>query len=78
MSGDAEPRHFELKRVSRGIVSTEDLGAFLQQCEQRLASADNNLITPHLAVSSDNNARLVPKVYTHVRNILDETKTATG
>jgi hypothetical protein len=56
----------ELRRVSRGIVTTADLGEFVAQCRSRLAASDTNLVTPHLAAASDNNSRLVPEVYRRV------------
>lgn len=67
---DAGPVDFDFKKVSRGIVSTADLGGFLSECEQRIARVDNNLVTPHLAVASDNNARLIPKIYCNVEEAL--------
>jgi len=67
---DHEPHWFDFKPVPRGVVSTKDLSGFLRECQQRLDRAGGNLITPHLAVASDNNARLVPKVYRHVQETL--------
>lgn len=66
----AEPVFFDFKRVSRGVVSTEDLGAFLAGCEERIHGASGNLVAPHLAVASDNNARLIPKVHARVERAL--------
>lgn len=66
----AEPTFFDFKRVSRGVVSTEDLGAFLAECETRIADASGNLRAPHLAVASDNNARLIPKIQRYVERCL--------
>ena len=57
-----EPKYFDFKRVSRGIISMEDLSGFLADCEQKIGRAESNFVAPHLAVASDNNARLVPKV----------------
>jgi hypothetical protein len=65
-----EPKYFDIKRVSRGIVSTEDLSGFLAGCEQRIKKANSNLVAPHMAVASDNNARLVPKVYRCIEHYL--------
>lgn len=67
---DQEPVFFDFKRVSRGVVSTEDLGAFLKGCEQAIDRAQGNLVAPHLAVASDNNARLIPKVHRFVERVL--------
>jgi len=58
----AKTKYYDFKKVSRGIVSIEDLGGFLARCEQRIKEANSNLVAPHMAVASDNNARLVPKV----------------
>jgi len=66
-----KPIWYDFKRVPRGVVSTEDLGGFLDGCKRRLDAAESNLATPHLAVASDNNARLVPRVYRHVREFLN-------
>jgi len=63
IKSDSEPKYFDFKKVSRGIVSTEDLSSFLADCEQRIRKANGNLVAPHMAVASDNNSRLVPKVY---------------
>lgn len=60
----------ELRRVSRGIVTTADLGEFVAECRSRLEASDTNLITPHLAAASDNNSRLVPDVYRRVTEAL--------
>lgn len=70
---DQQPVFFDFKRVSRGVVSTEDLGGFLQQCERRIVQAQGNLLAPHLAVASDNNARLIPKVHRFVERALSAT-----
>lgn len=65
-----EPKYFDFKKVSRGIVSTEDLSSFLADCEWRIKQADGNLIAPHMAVASDNNARLVPKIFHNLQGAL--------
>lgn len=67
---DQEPVFFDFKRVSRGVVSTEDLGAFLEGCERAIADGQGNLVAPHLAVASDNNARLIPKVHRFMERAL--------
>lgn len=67
-----EPVFFDLKRVSRGVVSSEDLGAFLAGCERAIDTAAGNLVAPHLAVASDNNARLIPKVVGRVEAVLTD------
>ena len=61
---------FDFRTVSRGIVSTEDLQAFLETCKSRLDSAASNLFTPHLAVAADNNCRLIPQVVTYVEQAI--------
>ncbi len=66
-----QPKYFDFKKVSRGIVSTEDLAAFLNDCETRIKNASGNMVVPHMAVASDNNARLVPKVYNRIKSSLD-------
>lgn len=58
-----EPTWFDYRPVPRGVVSTADLQGFLASCGERLYGANGNLFTPHLAVASDNNARLVPRVH---------------
>lgn len=70
LGADEEPIFFDFKRVSRGVVSTEDLGGFLEECERAIDAATGNLVAPHLAVASDNNARLIPKVHRHVESAL--------
>jgi len=67
---NSELKYFDFKKVSRGIISTEDLTGFLADCERRIQEANSNLIAPHMAVASDNNARLVPKVHQHILDIL--------
>jgi len=67
---DNPVRNAELRRVSRGIVTTEDLGAFVSACRARLEASGTNLVTPHLAVASDNNSRLVPDVFRAVYGAL--------
>ncbi len=59
-------RNAELKRVSRGVVTTEDLNGFVAACRSRLDAAPTNLVAPHLAAASDNNSRLVPEVFQRV------------
>lgn len=60
----------ELRRVARGVVTTEDLGAFVAQCRARLEDSGTNLVAPHLAAASDNNSRLVPGVFARVQDAL--------
>jgi len=66
-----EPKYFDFKRVSRGIISMEDLGEFLADCEWKIKQANKNFVVPHLAVASDNNARLVPKVYSCIEEYIN-------
>lgn len=61
---------FDFRALSRGVVSTEDLGAFLEDCRRRIAAAGTNLIAPHLAVASDNNCRLIPQVCERIDRVL--------
>jgi len=70
VSKGTEPKYFDFKKISRGIVSTEDLSSFLAECEQRIREANSNLVAPHMAVASDNNARLVPKIYKYIEKLL--------
>ncbi|NIN35085.1 MAG: hypothetical protein GTO60_08375, partial [Gammaproteobacteria bacterium] len=74
ISEGTKPEYFDFKRVPRGIVSTEDLGRFLADCEQRISDANTNLVAPHMAVASDNNARLVPKVFRCIEHYLAQEK----
>ena len=64
---------FDFRKVSRGIVTTEDLSGFVTECREKLASSQTNLITPHLAAAADNNSRLVPEVFKRVYGALFET-----
>lgn len=57
---------FDFRSVPRGVVSTADLQGFLAGCAERISRVEGNLFTPHLAVASDNNARLVPRVHEYV------------
>lgn len=61
---------FDFRTLSRGIVSTEDLDDFLRSCKNKISNADTNLITPHLAVASDNNSRLIPEVVHCIQDTL--------
>jgi len=63
---------YSCKRVPRGIVSTEDLEGFLASCQLSVAENHTNLLAPHLAVASDNNARLVRKVSRYLDNTLTQ------
>ncbi|MEX2525579.1 MAG: NAD(P)-binding protein [Gammaproteobacteria bacterium] len=63
-------REFDFRALSRGIVSTEDLSGFLEDCKSRIADANSNLIAPHLAVASDNNCRLIPEVFQRIDRVL--------
>ena len=64
---------FDLKKVSRGVVTTEDLDAFLETCTAHLRQGKGNLVTPHLAVASDNNCRLIPEVHHFIHSVLATT-----
>ncbi len=64
---------FDLKKVPRGVVTTEDLEAFLQSCTEHLRQGKGNLVTPHLAVASDNNCRLIPEVHHFIHSVLATT-----
>lgn len=66
-----EPKYYDFKKISRGIISTENLSTFLEDCRNRVSNCNGNLIVPHMAVASDNNARLVPKVYEHIKNYIN-------
>jgi len=67
---DRIPVWCDFKRVARGVVSTDELSGFLADCENRVARGSGHLVAPHLAVASDNNARLVPKVFRHIEAAL--------
>jgi len=66
----------DFKRVPRGVISTQNLEVFLTDCHQRLRHARGNLIAPHLAVASDNNSRLVPKVHRHLSHYINDSPTS--
>ncbi len=70
VSSDNPLLNAELRRVSRGIVTTADLGEFVTGCRARLEASGTNLIAPHLAAASDNNSRLVPEVHRRVTEAL--------
>lgn len=66
-----QPSFYQFEKVSRGIVSTENLEDFLKECETRVSSSkESNMIVPHMAVASDNNSRLVPKIFNRVESFL--------
>ncbi len=64
---------FDLKKVPRGVVTTEDLDVFLETCTKHLRQGKGNLVTPHLAVASDNNCRLIPEVHHFIHSVLATT-----
>ena len=68
---DTNPlQEFDFRKVSRGIVSSENLEQFLDDCKTRITAANTNLVTPHLAVGADNNCRLIPQVHNHINDML--------
>ncbi|MDZ7736284.1 MAG: hypothetical protein U5P41_09400 [Gammaproteobacteria bacterium] len=43
---NTEPKYYDFKKVSRGIVSTENLTVFLAECERRIQKANSNTRRP--------------------------------
>jgi protoporphyrinogen oxidase len=62
--------NFDFKRLSRGILTLEDLDGFVTGCRRRLDESDTNLVAPRLSAASDNNSRLVPEVFRRVYDAL--------
>lgn len=65
-----EPLSFDFRHISRGIVTTADVNAFVAEARARLDDSHSNLIAPRLSAASDNNSRLVPEVFRRVFDAL--------
>lgn len=67
---DNEPLGFDFRHISRGIVTSADVNAFVEEARARLAGSQTNLVAPRLSAASDNNSRLVPEVFRRVFEVL--------